>query len=212
MKELLDNETLVAFVQGEQKGFRGVFKAYHTEIRYFAWKLTSNWEEAQDITIETFYKLFRLHDRFATENNIRAFLYITARNNCFNYLKAMQRSKNYSTDFSEVPEDQISADIPDAFSQHAILETRLVKEVYEAVQELPEKSREILKMLFFDGLSVNTVAEQLGITNETVRSQKRRALHLLRMRFSENQLMIAIICALELFDSTSFLDHAQLFR
>jgi len=212
MKELLDNETLVAFVQGEQKGFRGVFKAYHTEIRYFAWKLTSDWEEAQDITIETFYKLFRLHDKFATVNNIRAFLFITARNNCFNYLKSMQRKVSYSTDFSEALEDQIAADIPDAFSQHAILETRLVKEVYEAIQELPNQSREILKMIFFEGLSVSTIAERLGIANETVRSQKRRALHLLRLRFSENQLMIAVICALELLDSTSFLDQTQLFR
>ena len=212
MKQLPDNETLVAFVQGEQKGFRGVFKAYYTDIVYFAWKLTSNWEEAQDITIETFYKLFKMHDRFSTTNNIRAFLFITARNHCFNYLKAQQRKVSYSTDFSEGPEDQISAEIPDIFSQHAILETGLVKEVYEAIQELPHQSREILKMIFFEGLSVSTVAERLSITSETVRSHKRRALNLLRMRFSENQLVIALICALELLDNTSFLDQTQLFH
>jgi RNA polymerase sigma-70 factor (ECF subfamily) len=211
MKELLDNETLVAFVQGEQHGFRGVFNAWYTEIYYFTWKFTSNREEAEDITIETFYKLFKMHDRFTTTSNIRAFLYITARNNCLNYLKSNTRKRRYNTDFSEVPEDQISADIPDAFSQHAILETQLVKEVYVAIQELPEKSRQILKMIYFDGLSVNNIAAQLGITSETVRSQKRNALKLLRMRFSENQLMIALICAFGLLESSSFLDPAQLF-
>jgi RNA polymerase sigma-70 factor (ECF subfamily) len=211
MKELLDNKTLVAFVQGEQDGFRGVFNAYYTEIRYFTWKFTSNREEAEDITIETFYKLFQLHDRFTTNSNIRAFLYITARNNCLNYLKSTTRKRRYNTDFSDIPEDQITADIPDTFSQHAILETKLVKEVYEAIQELPEKSRLILKMIYFEGLSVNNIAQQLCISNETVRSQKRYALHLLRLRFSESQLMIAFICSLAFVESTSFLDPAQLF-
>ena len=81
MKEQLDNESLQAFTRGEQKGFSAVYSLYYQQIRYFTYKLTNNnMQEAEDITITTFVKLFRLHKNFSTQANIKAFLYITARN------------------------------------------------------------------------------------------------------------------------------------
>jgi RNA polymerase sigma-70 factor (ECF subfamily) len=211
IKELLDNDTLVAFTQGLQKGFNGVYDAYYPEIFYFAWKIAGNREEAEDITADAFYILFKIHDRFLTEANIRAFLFITTRNNSLKYLRSVRSRKTYSTDFSLPMDQYLETDIPDELSQHAIFETGLIKEMYEAIQHLPEKSRQILTMIYFDGMDTSAVAEQLSITRETVRSQKRHALEQLRQRFSNDQTVISIIIALVLLENISLLDSGQLF-
>jgi RNA polymerase sigma-70 factor (ECF subfamily) len=209
MKEQLDSNMLAAFIQGEQKGFSAVFDAWYNEIRYFTHKLISNREEAEDITIDTFSKLFKIHNHFSNEAGIRAFLYVTARNNSFNYLR--DRRRIYTTEFSTVLEDILATDIPDELSQHAILETQLIKDIYAAIQQLPLRSRQILEMFYFEGKDAGVIAEQLSITRDTVRSQKRYALELLRTRFSDNPMLITFICTLVLLDNPVFLDRVQVF-
>ena len=212
MKELLDNDTLVAFTSGLQKGFNGVFDAYYDEICYFAWKLSGSREEAEDIAADAFCKLFKIHDRFLTEANIKAFLYITARNNGLKFLKKASTRKTYSTDFAtEGIERYISEDIPDEFSLHAIFETGLIKELYKAIQLLPEQSRRILELSYFSGMSTEEIANLLAITPATVRSSKRYALNELRKKFTNNQMAISLIFALALLENVSCLDHRQLF-
>lgn len=198
MKSRLDTNTLLAFSEGDKSAFNTIYNRYYNEILYFTYKLTSSREEAEDITIETFTKLHKLHTRFATEENIKAFLYITARNNALNYLRNEKRRKIQHTDFSDTGDDKAGDEISDLPSQHAILESLLMKEIYDAVAELPERCRNIMQ-LYLQGFDSGTIAKKMGIAPDTVRSQKRRAFDLLRARFSNNQMALALIAALDLF-------------
>ena len=190
----LDSETLQAFTQGEKSAFSAVYNRYYEEILYFTHKLTSSREEAEDITVEIFLKLFKIHDRFTNEPNIKAFLYLAARNNCLNYLRKVRQRKTDRKDFSDLSESG-AHEIEDLESQHAIIESLLIKEIYEAVEELPERCRQVFKMIYIEGLDADVIAHQLSITTSTVRSQKRHALELLRVRFADNQLALVLILA-----------------
>lgn len=187
MKEQLDTESLQAFINGEQKGFRAVYALYYQQISYFTYKLINHKQESEDITATTFVKLFRGHKNFITLNNIRAFLYITARNNCFDYLRSFKRRKIFSKDFSEreIPEAVFYEDILDTSQQNEMIEGIALKQIYSAVEMLPDQCQRIFKMLFFYGMKPVDIARELNITPETVRSQKRRALDLLRVRLSD---------------------------
>src|SRR5882762_3416517 len=72
-----------------------IFKRHYKPLCYFAWQLTGNKPEAEDIAGEVFIKLWRRHNDFNSLQNIKAFLYIATRNACFDYLKHVQR-KNAS--------------------------------------------------------------------------------------------------------------------
>jgi RNA polymerase sigma-19 factor, ECF subfamily len=207
----LDSETILAFTQGDKSAFSAVYNRYYDEILYFTHKLTSSKEEAEDITIEIFLKLFKIHDRFTNEPNIKAFLYITARNNCLNYFRMVRQRKTYRKDFSDVSDNEFSNDIEDQTSQHAIIESLLIKEIYEAVEELPDKCRQVFKMIYIEGLETDVIALQLSISTATVRSQKRHALELLRVRFSDNQLALALILALSLLENSPILVPSHAF-
>ncbi len=191
MNTQLDSETLLAFTQGDKSAFSTVYNRYYDEILYFTHKLTSSKEEAEDITIEIFLKLFRIHDRFTNEPNIKAFLYITARNSCLNYLRMVRQRKTDRKDFSD--SESGANEIEDLESQHAIIESLLIKEIYGAVEDLPERCRKVFKMIYIEGLEANVIAHQLSITTATVRSQKRHALDLLRIHFSDNQVALGLI-------------------
>ena len=197
----LDTETILAFTQGEKSALSAVYNRYYDEILYFTHKLTSSKEEAEDITIEIFLKLFKIHERFTNEPNIKAFLYITARNSCLNYLRMVRQRKTDRKDFSDSSEGGAN-EIEDLESQHAIIESLLIKEVYGAVEDLPERCRQVFKMIYIEGLETDVIAHQLSISTSTVRSQKRHALELLRIRFSDNQIALALILACSLIENS----------
>jgi RNA polymerase sigma-70 factor (ECF subfamily) len=195
----LDSDTLLAFTQGDKSAFSTVYNRYYDEILYFTHKLTSSKEEAEDITIEIFLKLFKIHERFTNEPNIKAFLYITARNNCLNYLRMVRQRKTDRKDFSD--NESGAHEIEDLESQHAIIESLLIKEIYGAVEDLPERCRQVFKMIYIEGLEADVIAHQLSITTATVRSQKRHALDLLRIHFSDNQIALGLILTMGLIET-----------
>jgi RNA polymerase sigma-70 factor (ECF subfamily) len=107
----------------------------------------------------------------------------------------LRQRKTDRKDFSAMRDGEFIDDIEDQISQHAIIESLLIKEIYEAVEELPERCRQVFKMIYIEGLDADVIAHQLSITPSTVRSQKRHALELLRVRFADNQLALVLILA-----------------
>jgi RNA polymerase sigma-70 factor (ECF subfamily) len=210
MEEQLDVETLLAFIQGQENGFNAVYKLYFQQIRYFTFKMLSSKADSEDITTETFLKLFKIHDRFTSLASIKAFLYTTAKNSCIDQIRTIKRRKTIQIDFSDIKTGEISADIEDVTIQHAILEAVVLKEIYEAVEGLPSKCGEIFKMLFIEGLKPDVIAHQLSITPETVRSQKRHALELLRIRLSDNQIALAWILTLSVLEYGPYLSQIEI--
>jgi RNA polymerase sigma-70 factor (family 1) len=197
---MLDSNTLQAFNAGENHGFNAVFKCYYRELRYFIEKIINNREEAEDITVQLFTKLFKMHGQFDTSENIKAFLFITARNTCLNYLSSEQRNKKRLKKFTDLQSTH-SPVIPDNELLHQeMIEAYVLNSVYEEVERLPNECRRIFKMLYIEGLKPSEIAKELNLTPETIRSQKRRALQLLRIRLSDNQMALIWILWLGFFE------------
>ncbi|WP_166437138.1 RNA polymerase sigma factor [Niastella caeni] len=211
MKEQLEPDDLLAFTQGKEEGFIAVYKLYYQEIRYFTFKMLGSKEESEDITTEIFLKLFKIHERFTTQVNIKAFLYASAKNSCIDHIRKVKRRKTIKKDFSDTSTGEFANEIEDVTVEHAIIETVMIKEIYEAVEGLPDKCRQIFKMLYYEGLKPDVIAHQLSITPETVRSQKRHALELLRVRLSDNQMALAVILTLSLLECGQYLNAADTF-
>ena len=153
-----------------------IFKRHYKPLCYFAWQLTGNMPEAEDIAGEAFIKLWRRHKDFSSFNNIRAFLYIATRNACFDYLKHVQR-KNASHE-----ELRYMASYSEDYIQGRMIRAEVLQSILFEVETLPPVRKQIFKMLFLEDLSTHEIAHKLNITTDTVRVQKARALHLLRTR------------------------------
>lgn len=187
MTDRLDDTVVAAFTAGSEKAFGEVYEHFYAELRVFAYQIVNDREEAKDIVISSFTKLFQRCAYFSTYVNIRAFLYVTTRNACFNHLKYVSRKLRRDKAFMAIQDDETSID-------NAIFQSDLLKYIYTAVEQLPPRSREVFQMIFEQNLSPKQIAEKLNITVETVRSQKRYALNLLRDNLSQKQMAALLLC------------------
>src|SRR5690349_9606296 len=128
-----EQDIMIRFQAGDSTAFKLVFDEFYKDICYFTERLTGDSDEGQKIAIDIFEQLFRRHTQFATYVNIRAFLYISARNRCLDYLKSRKREKKRKEDFSFTQDEIFTLD-QDHFVEIEAVEASVVKAVYEAVQ------------------------------------------------------------------------------
>lgn len=189
MSEILNRNTLTGFQQGNERAFRKLFNYFYPALYNFTKKLTSDPEEAKDIVSHTFQKLFERNKLFETETNIKAFLYITARNNSLNFLNSQKTKNNRQREYArEMSDDELLV------YDYEIME-RLVDKVDAAIENLPERCRDIFKLLYYKQLKPADIAELMDISIDTVYVQKNRAIKALRLMLADDLIAIAwLLC------------------
>jgi RNA polymerase sigma-70 factor (family 1) len=175
-----DIELFEAFHSGSPEAADAVFVRYFKPLCFFAERLTWNREEAEDIVAEAFIKLLERRESFQNLLNIKSFLYLAVRNAAVNHLKSVQRH--------QAAEGQLHYLFRDETQQENVLAQEMIRvevlaEILREIEDLPKKCREIFKLIFIEGLSTDEIARQMRISPQTVRTQKARALQLLKMRF-----------------------------
>lgn len=146
---------------------RQLYEKYYNEIYLYLFSLSRNKEVAQDLTQETFLKaILSLSDDHI---NMRAWLYMVARNLYYNYSK--KANKHMAIDeLEEIISDDISSYVLDT-----LISDEKKKLLYQALQHLDETKREILVMQYFGELSVKAIAALLKVTPENIRVLAYRA-------------------------------------
>src|ERR1044072_8783523 len=87
----LTEQEMYQFRQGEQPAFERVFRLYYGPLVFFTVNIISDQTEAEDIVTDVFMSFYNKCHSFYSEENIRAYLYVSARNRCYNYLRAKTR-------------------------------------------------------------------------------------------------------------------------
>jgi RNA polymerase sigma-70 factor (family 1) len=185
------DELVSQFSQGNSGAFTSIYNLCAPSIYYFAKKFVADKSVAEDITADTFIKLFLLHPNFDSLPNIRAFLRITARNSCLNYLRDLKSKGQQKEDLlyrliqdqeNGFPEDQYQAE--------------LLQRIYNEIEKLPKKCRQVFKLAFMEGLGNEEIAALLHINYQSVKNQKTRALKILRLSLLDKGLLVAVFVRL----------------
>lgn len=183
----LGQDVVTQFTQGDTRAFTAIYNIYYPRLFNFTKRMLDNREDAQDITAETFVKLWRLHENFSTPDKIRAFLFVTARNACYDYLKYNARENNQQKLIQQLlPQteevllrDEIKADVLD--------------HIYTEIEKLPAQCKAIFTLSVLEGRKNNEIAELLQITDKTVRNQKVLAKKLLRLALFDHLRIVSVL-------------------
>ncbi len=169
--------------------FDRVFEDYFPQIQFFATRLIGDAEEAKDIVIRAFQSMWGLKANFETLNNIKAFLYITTRNNCLNFLQYRQRQeagrKEYETRLLQAGNEKSI--------EMQMMEAELLQMIHQKIEELPKKCKEIFKLTYFEGMKAGEIAKLLRISTSTVTTQRSIAIKYLKAVLSEEQFLLACL-------------------
>ena len=149
----------------EQKLLTLVYEKYHRELYLYIYSLSRNHHIAEDLTQETFLKaLLSLPEG---HGNIRAWLYMVARNLFFNYREKASRNVSLEEEMERADEEK------DLLAN--MIENERKLQLYQALKKLDMKKREILLLQYFGDLSQKEIAAVLHITPENVRVLAYRA-------------------------------------
>lgn len=77
--------------EGDPEAFKIVFFQYYPEFFSFAGMLLQDRGSAKNVTMEALFLLWKKHADFSNEKNIKAFLYLTVRNHCMNFIRYLQK-------------------------------------------------------------------------------------------------------------------------
>jgi RNA polymerase sigma-70 factor (ECF subfamily) len=188
MEQTVD-DLISQFNRGSSLAYTTVYNSCAPSIYYFAKKFVQNREVAEDITADAFIKLYRLHANFNSMGNIQAFLRITVRNACLNYLRDLKWKDQKKGDLlylfagneerDRFPEEQYRAE--------------LLQRIYEEIEKLPKKCRQVFKLAYLEGLKNEEIARLLKINVQSVKNQKVRALKVLRLALCGNYVLAAML-------------------
>ena len=175
-RELLILQSGHSLLQGDQQAFNIIFACYYRSLCYFANKFIPVRSIAEDITQESFVRLWEKHDAFNCQHAIKTFLYIVTRNACLNILKQWSRDRKieeiWRSTYSEIEESLL----PD------LTRSEELKGLLNAVEELPAECRKVIELCFIEGCENQEIARRLHLSVHTIKNQKARGLYLLKKR------------------------------
>ena len=175
---------MVAFKNGDQATIEYIYKTHFRPLCYFARGFVNNKEEAEDIVVDAFIKLLKKRNDFDSVINIKGFLFTATRNACLDFLKHVKRkTESHKALIYLMQKDE-------DFIQSKIIKAELLKLILDEVEHLPVIRKKIFKMIFIEELSTAEIAEKLGITVDTVRVQKGRAIASIRTAILKDKLLL----------------------
>lgn len=165
---------------------KDLFRQYYPRLCDFAKRLLADGDEAEDI-VQDAYVVF-LEQRANIDNHplaAKSFLYSSVKHACLNRL----RHGKVVLSYQEKNQPEI---VDDKHILQAIIHAEVIGELHRALDSLPEGCALVIRLGYLEGLKNPQIADELGISINTVKSQKQRALLLLREKLSPQAMAVLL--------------------
>ena len=173
---------LLEFKDDEQKGFRLLYDSFYDSLVLFDTQVIGEAEEAADIVQECFVD-FWVNRRFSSlRGSLEHYLFSAVKHGCLNYLRNTRRRE----DKHEQIREELYSETPGEDSE-------LIEKLYLAIETLPEERKRILHMVCIEGMKYQEVADRLGVSINTVKTQMGRSFQFLRKELKMNDELILVL-------------------
>ncbi len=166
-------------LEGDALALQKLYKMYSPKLYRFIYGAIKNHDDTEDILQTVFIKLWDSHEKLRTDTCFEAFLMTMTRNTVYNFFKQKFNQRNLTENFAK----QAGTEAPPCDEQ--LIESELFGLLQTLVEALPPKRREIFILNRFKGYTYREIAEMLGISENTVDSQMRKALQSIKTGLSK---------------------------
>lgn len=162
------SDVLRRFSRGELDAFEALFRQHEGEVYGWIVRIVRDPGAAEDLTIETFWRIHRAHARFDPGRSFGAWARRIATNAALDHLRAAR----YETD---LPADVASPALPDPG-----ISEELRQKTARAFERLAPALRAAATLALIEEKPYQEIAEALGISTGAVKLRVFRALRILR--------------------------------
>ncbi len=146
------------------------FRRMYLPLGMYALRIVDDAQSAEDIVEDAFMKAWQQIEEGKEFDDFKAYMYRSVRNGCISFIRG--RKETVGIEF--IPEaDEESVDTSERDAR-----------IWKAIDELPEKCREVFLLSKRAGLSNDEIAERMGISVKTVKNQMTKAFARLREALS----------------------------
>lgn len=158
--------------------FKSLYNRYFGKVFRFVRNHTRDLQEAEDLTHDVFFRFWKYRESFASDIPPEAQLLVIARRTVINnYKKGLLRKL---TSLEQMEVELQGADDAD----YVIRDVQVKEQLQGALNLLPPKRREIFEKSRFQVMTYEEIAQDMGISSNTVESQMVKALKFLRERLA----------------------------
>lgn len=154
--------------KGDREAQYALYQQYARPMLNVAHRIVNDAEEAADVVQEAFVDIFAKLDTFRGEATLGAWIKRIVVNKALN---ALRQHKRWHPDTLGEQAEQL----PEEESSSITWPTLSVEEVKSAVHALPDGYRTVLTLFLFESYSHQDIADTLGISLSTSKSQYHRA-------------------------------------
>jgi len=160
-------------LQNQNKSvYKNVFNHFYKGLVLYANNFLFDQQASEDVVQEVFISLWENAKNIEIQTSLKAYLYAMVRNKCLNYLKSIKVTDDLNLiDFN-------SALILEEEDLNLISEeekTIVYMQILKIVETFPESMQQIFKLKFIENYTYNEIADELGISVNTVKTQLQRS-------------------------------------
>lgn len=167
--------------------YRLLFKKHYRALCYFAWQMVQDENIAEDLAQDAFVAYLNNRTELPDdENAIKSFLYASIKHAVYNLSRRNKVVRKFW-------ERTVFTESDDMDYEHQIIRAEFTTAVYGALEKLPEGCRKIMTMSYVDGYSNEEIAQELQVSINTIKTQKRRGLSVLREKLNFNYFWLFVL-------------------
>ena len=174
-----DDELLRRMRSGDDHAFRELFARYASVANALAYRLVRQTQLAEEIVQESFLSIWRSPERYdRSKGSVRAWLMGAVHHRAVDVVRQEEsqrrRAGRAATELEIVAEDPVDELVA------AVDRPRERARVRRALDGLPEEQRDVIAMMYFEGLTQTQIADQTGVPLGTVKSRSLLGMRRLR--------------------------------
>lgn len=143
---------------------------YNKPLKYYAQKFTYDEQDAEDAVMYAYLKIGTYDEM--NEREAKTFLYKAVKLRCFNKIKWDSKHEEDHNEMARI--------IDHEYADASYVKSNLLGIIWEEVSKLSQREKEVMVLMFKQGLTARQISELIGIDTSTIGVLKKRALKKLR--------------------------------
>ena len=171
-------------IADKRVGFEQIYRDYSKPMFLYALSFLTSEEEAEDVIQEVFVNFWKDNTFQKVKGEVtKIYLFRSVKNNCLNRLKK-----------KDVLRDRLDLLREDIVEEEIMKwNDELIQEVESEIDRMPEQTKLIIRGVFFREMKYQEVADELGISINTVKTLLKNGMKYLRERFGERMDIFLVI-------------------
>jgi RNA polymerase sigma-70 factor (ECF subfamily) len=170
---------------GDVRAFQSLYDLYVRKVLNFCYRLTGSRDMAEEVAQETFVSVFKNISKLNKVSRFEPWLFMIARNYVYQAFRK-KKLKTVSTDQTDEDERPVVLlESEGGTPEEQYLKGELKDVVFQIIQSLDLKYREVFVLAVLEGYSYNEVSEMVGRKVQSVKTDIHRARVKIRERLAE---------------------------